>query len=134
MTRSGDDEHARVTSELAFAATIMPTVESVKPWTLGTLDHLRSASPSDGMVAGVELGPVLGEGGMGDRARSRRSARSGADVAVKTLREATRTARARRALQSCCARRWIAGALEHPNVVPVYDRRARRLVARRSSC
>ena len=117
MTRSGDDEHARVTSELAFAATIMPTVESVKPWTLGTLDHLRSASPSDGMVAGVELGPVLGEGGMGIvRAATQRSL--GRDVAVKTLRDDQNHGLA---VSKLLREALITGALEHPNIVPVYD-------------
>ncbi len=64
----------------------------------------------------LEMRETLGEGGMGIvRLAHQRSV--GRDVAVKTLRVAGDAAAALRLLREA----WVTGALEHPNVVPVYD-------------
>ena len=105
---------------LAMAATIGPLGSANPRWTLDTLAHLRGATPgapSDGPAGGLDLGPVLGEGGMGIvRSATQRSL--GRDVAVKTLREEhARGLGIGRLLREAL----ITGSLEHPNIVPVYD-------------
>lgn len=65
----------------------------------------------------IELGPVLGEGGMGI-VRLAKQVTLGREVAVKTVRaEVLSEANTTRLLREA----WITGALEHPNVVPVHD-------------
>ncbi|MEM7153125.1 MAG: serine/threonine-protein kinase [Myxococcota bacterium] len=71
----------------------------------------------DENLAGLELEDTLGTGGMGivQLALQRRLYRK---VAVKTLRE-DRFGEA--AVLALMQEAWITGALEHPNVMPVYD-------------
>ncbi|MBS2017319.1 MAG: serine/threonine protein kinase [Deltaproteobacteria bacterium] len=67
--------------------------------------------------AGLEIDRTIGEGGMGlVRLATQRSL--GRKVAVKTLREGTRSeAASLRLLREA----WVTGSLEHPNIVPIYD-------------
>jgi serine/threonine-protein kinase len=69
------------------------------------------------VTEGLAVEGTLGQGGMGVvRLALQRSL--GRHVAVKTLRDDSRSEQARlRLLREA----WITGALEHPNVVPVYD-------------
>ena len=65
----------------------------------------------------LEIGATLAEGGMGVVRRATQTS-LGREVAVKTLRPETRdTAATMRLLREA----WVTGALEHPNIVPVYD-------------
>jgi serine/threonine-protein kinase len=70
-----------------------------------------------GISAGLDMDRTIGEGGMGIvRLATQRSL--GRHVAVKTLRQATRSDQATlRLLREA----WVTGRLEHPNIVPVYD-------------
>ncbi len=72
---------------------------------------------SRNVAEGLAFERTLGQGGMGIvRLAVQRSL--GRHVAVKTLRDNVRSEQARlRLLREA----WITGALEHPNVVPVYD-------------
>ncbi|MEM6988985.1 MAG: serine/threonine-protein kinase [Myxococcota bacterium] len=67
--------------------------------------------------AGLEMGEVLGEGGMGIvRVATQRT--MGREVAVKAVRKPLRRpGPTLKLLQEA----WTAGRLEHPNIVPVYD-------------
>jgi eukaryotic-like serine/threonine-protein kinase len=60
---------------------------------------------------------TLGEGGMG-LVRLAEQVTVGRKVAVKTLRDG---ARDREAILKLLREAWITGALEHPNIVPIYD-------------
>lgn len=69
------------------------------------------------IAEGLALGKTLGEGGMGIvRLAEQRSL--GRAVAVKTLKP---DAKNERATLRLLREAWITGALEHPNIVPVYD-------------
>lgn len=72
---------------------------------------------SEAIVRGLAFGATIGEGGMGIvRAATQRSL--GRKVAVKTLRPEVKSEQATlRLLREA----WVTGALEHPNIVPVYD-------------
>ena len=72
---------------------------------------------AQGILASLSMGRTLGEGGMGIvRLAVQRSL--GRSVAVKTLRaEKVDRATKLRLLREA----WVTGALEHPNIVPVYD-------------
>ncbi len=65
----------------------------------------------------IELGEVIGEGGMGV-VRLGTQLVLGRKVAVKTLREG---AHDRSRTLDLLREAWTTGALEHPNVVPIYD-------------
>ncbi len=82
---------------------------------MAALDALRKIGASlDGKI---ELHTTLGEGGMGV-VHLATQATMGRHVAVKTLRAGAGDLDATlRILREA----WITGALEHPNVVPVYD-------------
>jgi serine/threonine-protein kinase len=68
-------------------------------------------------ISEVELGETLGEGGMGIvRLATQRS--MGRRVAVKTARA---DARSEAATLDLLREAWVTGALEHPNIVPIYD-------------
>jgi eukaryotic-like serine/threonine-protein kinase len=67
--------------------------------------------------SGLVLGPVLGRGGMG-QVHLAEQITLGRQVAVKRLRDDAQSKEARRALLE---EAWVSGALEHPNIVPVYD-------------
>jgi serine/threonine-protein kinase len=69
------------------------------------------------IAEGLALGKTLGEGGMGVvRLATQRSL--GRQVAVKTLKP---EAKSDRATLRLLREAWVTGALEHPNIVPVYD-------------
>jgi eukaryotic-like serine/threonine-protein kinase len=67
--------------------------------------------------AALVLEEVLGRCGTGE-VRSATQTSLGRKVAVKGLRDAARNEHNARSLMH---EAWITGALEHPNVVPVYD-------------
>lgn len=74
-------------------------------------------TPAGLPAAGLELGPVLGEGGMGV-VRLATQTVMGREVAVKALRPHQRKpGPTLKLLQEA----WTAARLEHPNIVPVYD-------------
>jgi len=75
------------------------------------------ARVSMGGGGGLELGRTLGQGGMGVVHLATQVA-LGRMVAVKSLK---RDARDQRSTLKLLREAWITGALEHPNVVPVYD-------------
>ncbi len=111
---------------MAMAATISTGEASAASaaldprWTLDTLAQLRggpSGVLSAGPAGGLELGSVLGEGGMGV-VRSATQLSLGRDVAVKTLREDHRHPLG---VGKLLREALITGSLEHPNIVPVYD-------------
>jgi hypothetical protein len=82
-------------------------------------DTLRDADPRplpglEGPT--LELGRVLGQGGMGV-VKLGTQLRLGRDVAVKTLRPDVPRGAAKKLVEEA----RITGALEHPNIVPVYD-------------
>lgn len=67
--------------------------------------------------SGIEIGDALGEGGMGVVRLARQLALD-RDVAVKGVRPEVRS---RATTLKLLREAWVTGALEHPNVVPVYD-------------
>lgn len=77
---------------------------------LARLTEQRTAPP-------VTLGATLGEGGMGV-VRLGVQPEMGRTVAVKTVRDGV--AISRRATLAMLHEAWITGALEHPDIVPVY--------------
>ncbi|MBX3262433.1 MAG: serine/threonine protein kinase [Labilithrix sp.] len=81
------------------------------------LEGLGGAGAQAGVAGGLDLGAIIGEGGMGVvRTATQRSL--GRKVAVKTLRPQVKTEQATlRLLREA----WVTGSLEHPNIVPVYD-------------
>ncbi|MFO0558810.1 MAG: protein kinase [Polyangiales bacterium] len=108
--------------DLDFAKTLekrpSSTIEPQHPAAGGeqaivALRELASKSVDERLV----VKDTLGEGGMGVvRLAEQRS--MGREVAVKTLREGVRDPETTlRALREA----WITGAIEHPNIVPVYD-------------
>ena len=82
---------------------------------LQALEALRKLGA--GLDANIALHRTIGEGGMGI-VHLGTQATLGRHVAVKTLRDDTKDLDATlRILREA----WVTGALEHPNVVPVYD-------------
>jgi serine/threonine-protein kinase len=117
-----EPQRTTTTDELDFAATLQnrpsATIEPAQrpaggEAALAALQALAARPVDERLV----VKQTLGEGGMGVvRLAEQRS--MGRDVAVKTLREGARTADATlRALREA----WVTGAIEHPNIVPVYD-------------
>jgi serine/threonine protein kinase len=97
-------------------STIKPREKSMGTTGRGVLDQFL-AGPKSGSTAALELGPVLGEGGMGV-VRLATQTTMGREVAVKSLRPHQRTpGPTLKLLQEA----WTAARLEHPNIVPVYD-------------
>jgi serine/threonine protein kinase len=92
--------------------TIEPGAEAAEKQAMAVL-----ARVSLGTGGGLSLAHTLGEGGMGV-VRLGTQLALGRDVAVKSLKPEARDARATLKL---LREAWITGALEHPNVVPVYD-------------
>src|SRR5687767_3738414 len=78
------------------------------------IDLLRRMAPSG---AGLVVRDTIGEGGMGI-VRNGTQLALGREVAVKTLKA---DARSEGATLKLLREAWVTGALEHPNVVPVYD-------------
>jgi serine/threonine-protein kinase len=98
-------------------STIKPRERSMGTTGRGVLDQFLAGSHS-GIAAGqLELGAVLGEGGMGV-VRLATQTTMGREVAVKSLRPHQRKpGPTLKLLQEA----WTAARLEHPNIVPVYD-------------
>ncbi len=70
-----------------------------------------------GIASGLRMGATIGEGGMG-LVRAATQMALGRRVAVKTLRPEIEDEQATlRLLREA----WVTGALEHPNIVPIYD-------------
>jgi serine/threonine protein kinase len=96
-------------------STIKPRERSMGTTGRGVLDQFVAGS-KDG-TGQLELGPVLGEGGMGI-VRLATQTTMGREVAVKSLRAHQRQpGPTLKLLQEA----WTAARLEHPNNVPVYD-------------
>lgn len=74
-------------------------------------------SPPPGSGSPLVIGRELGRGGMG-LVNLAEQTTLGRQVAVKQLRREVRSREARDALLQ---EAWIAGALEHPNIVPIYQ-------------
>lgn len=102
----------------AASQTIRPGAQARGTTTLNrageALDALRKLGPGQ---AQVELGETLGRGGMG-HVRLGRQLSMGREVAVKTTREDRRSERATLEL---LREAWVTGALEHPNILPIYE-------------
>lgn len=97
-------------------STIKPRERSMGTTGRGALDRFVAGS-HDGSTGALELGPVLGEGGMGV-VRLATQTTMGREVAVKSLRPHQRQpGPTLKLLQEA----WTAARLEHPNIVPVYD-------------
>jgi serine/threonine-protein kinase len=79
------------------------------------IELLRKLERQEG--AGIEIRGTIGEGGMGVVHAGQQVA-LGREVAVKTLKQ---EARGEAATLKLLREAWVTGALEHPNVVPVYD-------------
>ncbi len=97
-----------------LAAAPGETIQPLRP-TLDAralVDRLREDS-----AAPLELADELGRGGMGV-VRLANQAKLGRDVAVKTLADDNRDPRYVAAL---LREAWTTGAVEHPNIVPLYD-------------
>jgi len=99
------------------ASTITPAQNTPDPEMAEAMALLDQLGPELGSEKALEIEGTLGEGGMGVvRLATQRSV--GRKVAVKTLRAGVRaTTGAAKLLHEG----WTTGALEHPNVVPVYD-------------
>ncbi|MDQ3037002.1 MAG: serine/threonine protein kinase [Myxococcota bacterium] len=78
------------------------------------LELLRSLSPSSNEL---EIHRTLGQGGMGI-VHAATQVSLGREVALKSIKE---NARGDAATLRLLREAWITGALEHPNVVPIYD-------------
>ncbi len=113
---------ARFTDDLDLAATIQrhprATLESRRHVSEAGEHALASLRQMAGSLDGkIHVEHTLGEGGMGI-VRLATQATMGRHVAVKTLRDGAADVDATlRILREA----WVTGALEHPNVVPVYD-------------
>jgi hypothetical protein len=104
-------------SSLDSAPAAQISVSQPPAWTVDTLTSLKERSLLPGPAGGLEIGSVLGEGGMGVvRSATQRSL--GRDVAVKTLRDGHVSELAKGKL---LREALVTGSLEHPNIVPVYD-------------
>ena len=106
--------------ELLRAAQGAPDRIEMDPTQRLVLSRARAAPgpvDADLPTSGIALGPLLGRGGMGEVYLAQQRS-LGRDVAVKRLRDDVQSDEARRALLQ---EAWISGALEHPNIAPVYD-------------
>ena len=110
-------------SQLARTVEHNPS-STIEPMRLGSsgagkraLEGLDGERSEAGIAGGLVMGATIGEGGMGIvRTATQRSL--GRNVAVKTLRPEVKSEQATlRLLREA----WVTGALEHPNIVPVYD-------------
>ncbi|HEX7605031.1 MAG TPA: hypothetical protein VF316_25615, partial [Polyangiaceae bacterium] len=94
-------------------STVVPALESQRAGKRAR-DVLQSLRRDPGAL--LDLGP-LGEGGMGI-VRLATQVALDRKVAVKSLRPEHR---APRNVEALLGEAWLAGSLEHPNVVPVHD-------------
>ncbi len=95
------------------AATIEPRRAALGSVERRLMDAFATATGS----GELELGPTLGEGGMGI-VQLATQVRLGRKVAVKTLRDGDAD---EAAVLKLLREAWATGSLEHPNVVPVHD-------------
>lgn len=124
MTREVDDLAATVAATYAKTLVRNPrsTVEPPRP---DSDDRTRKALAAwQALTAGptsrngrLAIERTLGEGGMGV-VRLAEQLSVGRKVAVKTLREGQDE---KDAVLKLLREAWITGALEHPNIVPIYD-------------
>ncbi|UJR83877.1 serine/threonine-protein kinase [Sandaracinus amylolyticus] len=104
-------ETARTMEHLP-GATVVP--DDLDAWAEETVARaLGSLSEASGLA----IRGTIGEGGMGV-VRAGTQLSLGREVAIKTLKD---DARSERATLKLLREAWVTGALEHPNVVPVYD-------------
>ncbi|MEP7124857.1 MAG: serine/threonine-protein kinase [Byssovorax sp.] len=116
---------ARFADDLDLATTIQrsprATLESPRHLSEAGITALASLRKMAGSLDGkINFEHTLGEGGMGI-VHLATQATMGRHVAVKTLREAASGAHDVEATLRILREAWVTGALEHPNVVPVYD-------------
>jgi serine/threonine-protein kinase len=96
-------------------ATIEPRTSTADENEKRAMEVLTRVSMSG--AGALELERTLGEGGMGI-VRLATQVALGRKVAVKSLKDEART---QRMTLKLLREAWITGALEHPNVMPVYD-------------
>ncbi len=126
-------EEKTIEARLAFVMNDDSLARTIERAPLQTMEPPRTVSESARTavlalraVAGdvgarIVLGETLGEGGMGIVHLGTQAA-LGRHVAVKTLRVADgEAADDERATLRILREAWVTGALEHPNVVPIYD-------------
>jgi serine/threonine-protein kinase len=116
---------ARLSEDLDLAATIQrsprATVVPARHRSEAGLAALASLREMAGSLDGkINFERTLGEGGMGI-VHLATQATMGRHVAVKTLRGGAEGAADVDATLRILREAWVTGALEHPNVVPVYD-------------
>ncbi|HJL15183.1 MAG TPA: protein kinase [Sandaracinaceae bacterium LLY-WYZ-13_1] len=106
------------TIERSPGATVVPAERRVDTAGRRAFDLLAELRPGrTGEAEKLDLHGTIGEGGMGVvRLGTQRTL--GREVAVKTLKSEHRNDRSTLKL---LREAWVTGALEHPNVVPVYD-------------
>ena len=98
-------------------ATIRPRTQTHDPQSTRTAAMLALARGNRDVAQRLHVEGTLGEGGMGVVRLARQTALD-RSVAVKTLRPEHKTDQASLKL---LREAWITGALEHPNILPVYD-------------
>jgi len=112
------EEFAR-TVAIAPGATIRPADrEGVKSVEGRALAGLAAVTSAETQSARLEVLGTLGEGGMGI-VRLGRQVALGREVAIKELTDARRGDQ--ESVVKLLQEAWLAGSLEHPNIVPVYD-------------
>jgi eukaryotic-like serine/threonine-protein kinase len=111
-----DDELARTVAHIVRANAAHSARFAAQPGDTIQPSH-RESGPAIGASHGFEMGPLLGQGGMGivRRARQRVLDR---DVAVKTVQPALKSEHVTRMLLQ---EALVLGRLEHPNILPIYD-------------
>jgi serine/threonine-protein kinase len=113
---------ARIAADGDIARTFVErpreTIEPPRPASSGAMQALNALRALGGSLQGkIDVHETLGEGGMGV-VHLATQATMGRHVAVKTMRAGKGDVAATlRILREA----WVTGALEHPNVVPVYD-------------
>ncbi len=100
--------------ETIDAATLMGGGKTIAPPLANDSVSELLARASDGVLRD---GTTIGEGGMGIVRESEQLA-VGRSIAVKTLKAEQRS---NAAILKLLQEAWITGALEHPNIVPIYD-------------
>ena len=115
-------EQLRDTIDAAAAAPGASTIadrprQTIEPGRRKSAEVARALGLLSPSQRGVDVHATIGEGGMGIvRLGTQRAL--GRHVAVKSIKE---DARSDAATLKLLREAWVTGALEHPNVVPVYD-------------
>ncbi len=100
------------------AARMRPAGRSADTAERAAMDALARLDLSASGARRLEIGETLGVGGMGVVSSATQTSMA-REVAVKTLRDDLDEPQ--RAALSLLQEAWMTGAIEHPNVVPVYD-------------